>query len=197
MDYLHIVPEYAIGIGFALKHLQIGVPQDNPFDGGQTQISLRSLWYCKLVSALHNTRLLEDMVFGVVNTSKWRKGIIVLPSQIPKETLSAYSQDMPSSPLPTANLDDWQDPVAKALKGVNLFHEQSMVSFDGYGGYEYDFSFATTGYRGSLYVAGRIRYGNLQNVWWALVESVKYFANFYENETIRGAAAKVGTLGWI
>lgn len=85
-------PSSYIVLGFALESPAIGNGQKNWFDGGETLTNLLSMWYCSLSAQYHDARLGEDLVFGVVNTSKWRRGIIVLVSQIPEETIDAYFQ---------------------------------------------------------------------------------------------------------
>ncbi|MCU0499715.1 MAG: hypothetical protein MUF87_20380 [Anaerolineae bacterium] len=192
----YVMPLSYLGLGFRLRPFEGATKSDDPLDTRPTALSTLSEWCCNLSAQSGERGLPENFVFGVVNTHKWRKGILIRLSQIPEETIKAYSRSAPFLPTRTINLDDWSDPVTEALKNIDLFEEEKegMAVTDGTKGYSYDFDFRTMSCRGSFQWETPVRSSDLDPLSMALLRSLQYFATLYDDETIRSAVLKLQDL---
>ncbi|MCU0499717.1 MAG: hypothetical protein MUF87_20390 [Anaerolineae bacterium] len=96
--------------------------------------------------------------------------------------------------LHTVDLVNWQDPVIKVLRNVNLSPEYRLNSPIEPRSYYYELAYQTTLCDGKITAFEPTTGSNLSELQTALVTSVKYFASFYDDETIRSAVLKLDDL---
>ncbi|HEX2907164.1 MAG TPA: hypothetical protein VHO69_09915 [Phototrophicaceae bacterium] len=119
----------------------------------------------------------DNPVVAVILTDRWQKGIFLVPDPgnppIEKKDL-----------VKPVDLSNWIDPVAAALRHVDLFFVERLGLISEWG-YNYNFKFGTTNCFGEFHISSPVDSPSLEELWNALLTTVYHLVNLYDNDDMR------------
>lgn len=173
--------------GFGLERMSLDVSQSDPF--GNNFVKILSYWCCCIDGGGLPFFGHEKILVGVINTDQWRRGYLTLSSMGNEEHTSA-EVDTALTPKITVDLKDWQDPVAQTLNQIYFFPVENLNQRHDRLSYSYEFRFDSLGCEGGFKVCGPSS-TPLDQLYEHLLETVSYFAQFYDTPEIRKISDKV------
>jgi hypothetical protein len=113
------------------------------------------------------------------------KGLILIVPNFPSPDYTFYGTD----PIRYVTLDDWTDPVHKAVQSMSLLPAgEDTFWLDDSGSSDYYFKLNTYNAKFAAnlsYGPGHVQHDSLVNLWAALRQAIKSIAEVYQDEAIR------------
>jgi hypothetical protein len=127
----------------------------------------------------------DEVVVAVLRTSKWRKGVLIIPHQ--EAYFAPLNVTILTKPhtIKPVDLTQWEDPVAQALQALSIFVEEDFDTRIQHRQYSLDLAFATFRSYGHFHLRQGRPTPGFENLWLAVYKTIQHLAEFAQDAEVQ------------